>query len=220
MSRARVQISSRLPRSDPFHVHVTHFMIPDTGPVPRPRRRAKSRVAASLTPASPRPRPLRLRSPAWPGRRPRRPGGRVLPRRRRHPRCGSPKSLARCVGASSAFFGARALPIAPPARPELKRDARGPAISGSLRSPSLESSTRAPALSSSHSVPPVRCPPTGLSFSKKASTGTGLPPGPFGLLGAVEGFAFLAALAGIVVRSPSACVRRPHSSLRGLCTLA
>ncbi len=39
----------------------------------------------------------------------------------------------------------------------------------------------------------------GWSAATKASTGSGLPAGPSGLLGAVEGFSYLSLLAGIVV---------------------
>jgi hypothetical protein len=39
----------------------------------------------------------------------------------------------------------------------------------------------------------------GWSAATKASTGSGLPAGPAGLLGAVEGFSYLSLLAGIVV---------------------
>ena len=39
----------------------------------------------------------------------------------------------------------------------------------------------------------------GWSAYTKAKTGSGLPPGPAGLLGAVEGFSYLSLLAGVVV---------------------
>ena len=39
----------------------------------------------------------------------------------------------------------------------------------------------------------------GASLTKKVQTGSGLPAGKFGLLGAAEGLAFLAIVAGLVV---------------------
>ena len=44
----------------------------------------------------------------------------------------------------------------------------------------------------------------GWSVKTKVDTGSGLPAGPFGLLGAVEGFAFLLAAAGVGVAAYSA----------------